>query len=108
MSGSLADGTPVSFGLEVPPGGVEAELASTLATLRRREDAELELRIPKVMRRVAGYNLDRISRTALRSCAFWWGLRAPWRSSPSLSSSSRPSRLRGFSESVRSPIWGRL
>ena len=61
VSGSLADGTPVSFGLEVPPGGVEAELASTLATLRRREDAELELRIPKVMRRVAGYNLDRIS-----------------------------------------------
>ncbi len=61
VSGSLVDGTPVSFGLEVPPGGVEAELASTLATLRRREDAELELRIPKVMRRVAGYNLDRIS-----------------------------------------------
>ena len=61
VSGSLADGTPVSFGLEVPPGGVESELASTLATLRRREDAELERRIPKVMRRVAGYNLDRIS-----------------------------------------------
>ncbi len=61
VSGSLADGTPVSFGLEVPPEGVEAELASTLATLRRREDAELERRIPKVMRRVAGYNLDRIS-----------------------------------------------
>ena len=61
VSGSLADGTPVSFGLEVPPEGVESELASILATLRRREDAELERRIPKVMRRVAGYNLDRIS-----------------------------------------------
>ena len=61
LSGALADGTPVSFGLEVPTGGVESELASTLATLRRREDAELERRIPKVMRRVAGYNLDRIS-----------------------------------------------
>ena len=61
VSGSLADGTPVSFGLEVPAEGVESELASTLATLRRREDAELERRIPKVMRRVAGYNLDRIS-----------------------------------------------
>ena len=61
VSGSLADGTPVSFGMEVPAGGVEAELASTLAALRRREAAELELRIPKVMRRVAGYNLDRIS-----------------------------------------------
>ncbi len=61
ISGALADGTPVSFGLEIPQEGVESELASALATLRRREDAELELRIPKVMRRVAGYNLDRIS-----------------------------------------------
>ena len=61
VRGSLADGTPVSFGLEAPTAGVEWELASTVATLRRREDAELERRIPKVMRRVAGYNLDRIS-----------------------------------------------
>ena len=61
LSGSLADGTPVSFGLEVPPGGVESALASTLSALRRREHDELERRIPKVMRRVAGYNLDRIS-----------------------------------------------
>ena len=61
VSGSLADGTPVSFGLEVPAGGVESELASTLSALRRREHDELERRIPKVMRRVAGYNLDRIS-----------------------------------------------
>ena len=61
VSGSLADGTSVSFGMEVPTGGVESDLASTLAQLRRREDAELERRIPKVMRRVAGYNLDRIS-----------------------------------------------
>ena len=61
VSGSLADGTPVSFGLEIPSEGVEAKLASILASLRRREDAELERRIPRVMRRVAGYNLDRIS-----------------------------------------------
>ena len=61
VSGALADGTPVSFGLEIPTEGVESELASTVATLRRREDAELERRIPKVMRRVAGYNLDRVS-----------------------------------------------
>ena len=61
VSGSLADGTPVSFGLEVPPSGIESELASTLSALRRRERDELESRIPKVMRRVAGYNLDRIS-----------------------------------------------
>ena len=61
VSGSLADGTPVSFGMEVPPVGIESELASILATLRRRENDELERRIPKVMRRVAGYNLDRIS-----------------------------------------------
>ena len=61
LSGSLADGTPVSFGLEVPSHGVESDLASSLAALRRREDAELARRVPKVMRRVAGYNLDRIS-----------------------------------------------
>jgi FAD/FMN-containing dehydrogenase/Fe-S oxidoreductase len=61
VSGSLADGTPVSFGLEVPPGGVESALAGTLSALRIREHDELERRIPKVMRRVAGYNLDRIS-----------------------------------------------
>ncbi len=61
VSGSLADGTPVCFGMEVPSEGVESDLASSLAALRRREDAELERRIPKVMRRVAGYNLDRIS-----------------------------------------------
>jgi len=61
VTGSLADGTSVSFGLEVPQRGIESKLASTLASLRRREDAELACRIPKVMRRVAGYNLDRIS-----------------------------------------------
>jgi FAD/FMN-containing dehydrogenase/Fe-S oxidoreductase len=61
VNGSLADGTPVSFGLEVPTDGVESTLASTLSALRRREHDELERRIPKVMRRVAGYNLDRIS-----------------------------------------------
>ena len=61
VTGSLADGTSVSFGLEVPQRGIESKLASTLASLRRREDAELARRIPKVMRRVAGYNLDRIS-----------------------------------------------
>ena len=61
VTGSLADGTPVSFGLEVPSERIESELASTVAKLRRREDAELERRIPKVMRRVAGYNLDRVS-----------------------------------------------
>ena len=61
VSGSLADGTPVSFGLEIPAEGVESNLASTLGALRRRENAELERRVPKVMRKVAGYNLDRIS-----------------------------------------------
>ena len=61
VSGSLADGTPVSFGLEVPREGVESALAVTLSALRTREHDELERRIPSVMRRVAGYNLDRIS-----------------------------------------------
>jgi FAD/FMN-containing dehydrogenase/Fe-S oxidoreductase len=61
LSGSLADGTPVSFGLEVPREGIESQLASTLSALRRREHDELERRIPRVMRRVAGYNLDQIS-----------------------------------------------
>jgi len=61
VNGSLADGTPVSFGLEVPAEGVESDLAAILSALRRREHDELERRIPKVMRRVAVYNLDRIS-----------------------------------------------
>ena len=61
VDGFLSDGTPVSFGLGTPSDGPEAELAGTLAALRQREAGELELRIPKVMRRVAGYNLDRIS-----------------------------------------------
>ena len=61
VNGSLADGTPVNFGLEVPQDRVESALASTLSALRRREHDELDRRVPKVMRRVAGYNLDRIS-----------------------------------------------
>lgn len=61
VAGLLSDGTPVSFGLERPSAGPEAVLADCLAALRRRETNELERRLPKVMRRVAGYNLDRIS-----------------------------------------------
>ncbi len=61
VDGLLADGTPVSFGLERPAGGPESVLADHLATLRQREADELERQVPQVMRRVAGYNLDRMS-----------------------------------------------
>ena len=61
IQGLLADGRTITFDMNAPTEGLELEIAKTLATLRRRERKELEKRIPKVMRRVAGYNLDRIS-----------------------------------------------
>ena len=61
IQGLLHDGTEVTFGMDAPIAGLELQIAQTLAIIRRRENAELEKRIPKVMRRVAGYNLDRIS-----------------------------------------------
>jgi FAD/FMN-containing dehydrogenase/Fe-S oxidoreductase len=61
IQGLLPDGTKVTFGMDTPTDGPELQIAQTLATIRRRESMELEKRIPKVMRRVAGYNLDRIS-----------------------------------------------
>ena len=60
IQGLMADGTAVKFDMDTPTQGVELKIAQTLAALRRRERAELEKRIPKVMRRVAGYNLDRL------------------------------------------------
>ena len=60
----LADGTAMTFG-EVAPEALlenepspERDLAARLLDLGRRHEATIEARLPKVMRRVGGYNVD--------------------------------------------------
>lgn len=56
----LADGTQAYFGsLKHPVQGARLEgILETLKTIAARERGELAERIPKVLRRVAGYNID--------------------------------------------------
>jgi len=56
----LADGTQAYFGsLKAPVQGARLEgILETLKTIATRERGELAERIPKVLRRVAGYNID--------------------------------------------------
>lgn len=56
----LADGTQTHFGsLKHPVQGARLEgILETLKTIATRERGELAERIPKVLRRVAGYNID--------------------------------------------------
>ena len=56
----LADGTQAYFGsLKDPVQGARLEgILETLKTIATRERGELAERIPKVLRRVAGYNID--------------------------------------------------
>ncbi len=56
----LADGTQAHFGsLKTPVQGARLEgILQTLKTIATRERGELAERIPKVLRRVAGYNID--------------------------------------------------
>jgi FAD/FMN-containing dehydrogenase/Fe-S oxidoreductase len=56
----LADGTQAHFGsLKAPVQGARLEgILETLKTIATRERGELAERIPKVLRRVAGYNID--------------------------------------------------
>jgi len=56
----LADGTQAYFGsLKEPVQGARLEgILETLKTIATRERGELAERIPKVLRRVAGYNID--------------------------------------------------
>ena len=56
----LADGTQARFGsLSEPVSGARLQsILETLKTIATRERAELAERIPKVLRRVAGYNID--------------------------------------------------
>lgn len=56
----LADGTQAYFGsLTKPVQGARLEgILETLKTIATRERGELAERIPKVLRRVAGYNID--------------------------------------------------
>lgn len=56
----LADGTQANFGsLNKPAAGARLQnILESLKTIATRERAELAERIPKVLRRVAGYNID--------------------------------------------------
>ena len=63
----LADGTEAHFG-EVPSNFGEdvrperyRNLVSDMRTLHRRDAAEIDARIPKLLRKVGGYNIDMIS-----------------------------------------------
>jgi FAD/FMN-containing dehydrogenase len=63
----LADGTaahfgelPGNFGDDVEPERYRA-LARDMRALHRREAAEIDARIPKLLRKVGGYNIDMIS-----------------------------------------------
>ena len=54
----LADGRLLSFGPVAALGPAEREIADFVRGLAERQQGEIEARWPKVMRRVAGYNLD--------------------------------------------------
>ena len=54
----LADGTVADFGPIESLGGRARELGDFVRALAGRHQEEIELRWPKVLRRVAGYNLD--------------------------------------------------
>ncbi|HEX6999045.1 MAG TPA: FAD-linked oxidase C-terminal domain-containing protein [Gammaproteobacteria bacterium] len=60
----LSTGESATFGEVAGPGsggGAGARLAETVRALYLRERDEIETRVPKVQRRVAGYNLDMAS-----------------------------------------------
>ena len=54
----LSDGTEVSFGPVDTLGGRAAQIADVVRGLAASHRAEIEAHWPKVLRRVAGYNLD--------------------------------------------------
>ncbi|MEY3523769.1 MAG: hypothetical protein RIT33_1186, partial [Pseudomonadota bacterium] len=54
----LADGQEASFGLMKNATGKALELGQFVQSLAHQHQAEIEAKWPKVMRRVAGYNLD--------------------------------------------------
>ncbi|MEO5844653.1 MAG: FAD-linked oxidase C-terminal domain-containing protein [Caldimonas sp.] len=54
----LADGAAVSFGPLAEASGRAAAIGAFVRDLAARHRAEIEARWPKVLRRVAGYNLD--------------------------------------------------
>jgi FAD/FMN-containing dehydrogenase/Fe-S oxidoreductase len=54
----LSDGALLDFGPVARSGGRAAEIAEFVSALARKHRSEIETRWPKVLRRVAGYNLD--------------------------------------------------
>lgn len=61
VEATLPDGRIATFG-KAGVSPTAAELGEELLRIARREAAELERRVPKVMRHVAGYNLHRLLR----------------------------------------------
>lgn len=61
VEATLPDGRIATFGMS-GVSATAAELGQTLLDITRRERDELERRVPKVMRHVAGYNLHRLLR----------------------------------------------
>jgi len=61
MEVTLADGRIASFGAGGDPAAAP-ELAGFLRTVAAREAVELDARVPRVLRHVAGYNLHRLLR----------------------------------------------
>ena len=58
ISAWLSDGALVDFGPVPDLSGRGAEIAGFVQQLAEQHRAEIEARWPKVLRRVAGYNLD--------------------------------------------------
>src|SRR4029077_12940698 len=54
----LSDGALVEFGPVTRLGRRAAQIAEFVSALARKHHSEIETRWPKVLRRVAGYNLD--------------------------------------------------
>ncbi len=61
MEVTLADGRIATFGADGDPAAA-SELAGLLRTVAAREAGELDARVPRVLRHVAGYNLHRLLR----------------------------------------------
>ncbi len=61
IEGILADGSQARFGELAAEGGSETELVERLLALGRREAAEIAARLPKLRRRVGGYNIDALT-----------------------------------------------
>lgn len=61
ISGILPDGTKAQFNTAQPDPGPYADLVTEMCALGQREADEIDVRFPKVQRRVGGYNIDALT-----------------------------------------------